>query len=112
MPVQKVVEPARFLAGLLAERNFSDCGTETIKVESPADDDTRDREPPVDAGKDSTPLDAAYFHICNRAIAADFGREPGRRIVGALIAGADVAIKNFKVAARPVPNPNAPSIES
>ena len=50
-------------------------------------------------GDDGAPLDAAYFHACNRgkrSLALDFERAEGREIVRRLAARSDVLIENFK----------------
>jgi crotonobetainyl-CoA:carnitine CoA-transferase CaiB-like acyl-CoA transferase len=96
----KVLELARVLAGPWAGQTLADLGAEVVKVERPgAGDDTRAWGPPFVEGVDGEPLDAAYFHACNRgkrSLAVDFERPEGREIVRRLAARADVLIENFK----------------
>jgi crotonobetainyl-CoA:carnitine CoA-transferase CaiB-like acyl-CoA transferase len=96
----RVVELARILAGPWIGQILADLGAEVIKVESPAGDDTRRWGPPFVRGRDGEPLDAVYFHACNRgkrSIVADFATEEGRRILRRLAERSDVLIENFKV---------------
>jgi crotonobetainyl-CoA:carnitine CoA-transferase CaiB-like acyl-CoA transferase len=96
----KVLELARILAGPWAGQTLADLGAEVIKVERPgAGDDTRQWGPPFLEGANGEPLDAAYFHSCNRgkrSIAIDLERPEGQALVRKLVARADVLIENFK----------------
>jgi len=96
----KVLELARILAGPWAGQTLADLGADVVKVERPgAGDDTRGWGPPFVEGENGEPLDAAYFHSCNRgkrSLALDFEREEGQRVVRKLAARADVLIENFK----------------
>ena len=96
----KVLELARILAGPWAGQTLADLGADVIKVERPgAGDDTRAWGPPFVAGEDGAPLDAAYFHSCNRgkrSIAIDFERLEGQALARKLAARSDVLIENFK----------------
>ncbi len=96
----KVLELARILAGPWAGQTLADLGADVIKVERPgAGDDTRAWGPPFVEGEDGEPLDAAYFHACNRgkrSLAVDFERREGQEIIRRLAARADVLIENFK----------------
>ncbi len=96
----RVIELARILAGPWTGQILADLGADVIKVESPDGDDTRKWGPPFVRGRNGEPLDAAYFHCCNRgkrSIIADFATEDGRRIVQRLAERSDVLIENFKV---------------
>jgi len=96
----RVLELARILAGPWIGQILADLGADVIKVESPAGDDTRRWGPPFVSGRGGEPLDAVYFHACNRgkrSIIADFATEEGRRILRRLAERADVLIENFKV---------------
>ena len=96
----RVLELARIHAGPWIGQILADLGADVIKVESPDGDDTRRWGPPFVRGRDGEPLDAAYFHACNRgkrSIVADFTGEDGRRTVRRLAQRADVLIENFKV---------------
>src|SRR5581483_1517649 len=68
-----VVDLSRVLAGPLAAMTLGDLGTDVVKVESPAGDDTRRWKPPADAqGR------ASYHHAANRnkrSVALDMTRE-------------------------------------
>lgn len=95
----RVVELARILAGPWIGQTLADLGADVIKIESPAGDDTRTWGPPFITGSDGQPLDAAYFHACNRgkrSVVADFNRPEDLGLVRQLIARADVVIENFK----------------
>jgi crotonobetainyl-CoA:carnitine CoA-transferase CaiB-like acyl-CoA transferase len=96
----RVLELARILAGPWIGQTLADLGAEVIKVESPAGDDTRGWGPPFVEDEDGAPLDAAYFHSCNRgkrSVALDFRTEEGREAVRRLAQRSDVLIENFKV---------------
>lgn len=96
----KVVELARILAGPWVGQTLADLGADVIKVEAPNGDDTRRWGPPFVEGEDGEPLDAAYFHSCNRgkrSITADFKTAEGQEIVRKLAMQSDVLIENFKV---------------
>lgn len=96
----KVVELARILAGPWIGQTLADLGADVIKVESPQGDDTRRWGPPFVHDADGKPVDAAYFHCCNRgkrSLTADLRSAEGAALVRELAAGADVFIENFKV---------------
>jgi crotonobetainyl-CoA:carnitine CoA-transferase CaiB-like acyl-CoA transferase len=97
----RVLELARILAGPWAGQLLADLGADVVKVERPrVGDDTRGWGPPFVDVEGDDPLEAAYFHACNRgkrSIAIDFETEDGRAIVRRLAARADVLIENFKV---------------
>jgi crotonobetainyl-CoA:carnitine CoA-transferase CaiB-like acyl-CoA transferase len=98
----RVVEIARVLAGPWAGQILADLGAEVVKVESPQGDDTRKWGPPFAHGREGEPLDAAYFHACNRgkrSLVADFTTKEGREAVTQLARRSDVLIENFKVGA-------------
>ena len=95
----KVIELARILAGPWAGQILADLGTEVIKIESPAGDDTRQWGPPFVTYTDGS-SDAAYFHAANRgktSVVIDFATPEGQAEVKRLVADADVVIENFKV---------------
>ncbi|MFO1402421.1 MAG: CaiB/BaiF CoA-transferase family protein [Steroidobacteraceae bacterium] len=95
----KVVELARILAGPWIGQTLADLGADVITVEAPEGDDTRRWGPPFVRGVDGAPLDAAYFHACNRgkrSVVADLRDAAGRDRVLALIDGADVLVENFR----------------
>ena len=96
----KVLELSRILAGPWAGQTLADLGADVIKVERPGGgDDTRGWGPPFVAGEDCAPLDAAYFHACNRgkrSIAIDFERPEGQALARRLALRSDVLIENFK----------------
>jgi crotonobetainyl-CoA:carnitine CoA-transferase CaiB-like acyl-CoA transferase len=96
----KVLELARILAGPWAGQTLADLGADVIKIERPgAGDDTRSWGPPFVAGQAGAPLDAAYFHSCNRgkrSIAIDFEKPEGQALVRRLAGQSDVLIENFK----------------
>src|SRR5476651_776422 len=96
----RVLELARILAGPWAGQTLADLGADVIKVERPGvGDDTRGWGPPFVRGEDGAPLDAAYFHSCNRgkrSIAIDFEKPEGQTLVRQLAAQSDVLIENFK----------------
>jgi crotonobetainyl-CoA:carnitine CoA-transferase CaiB-like acyl-CoA transferase len=97
----RVLELARILAGPWAGQLLADLGADVIKVERPGEgDDTRHWGPPFVSAPDGTDLSAAYFHSCNRgkrSVAVDLASAQGQARVGALAAGADVVIENYKV---------------
>ena len=95
----RVLELARILAGPWIGQTLADLGAEVIKVESPDGDDTRKWGPPFIEAENGEPLDAAYFHCCNRgkkSVVIDFATAEGRAQVRALAAQSDVLIENFK----------------
>ena len=95
----RVVELARILAGPWIGQTLADLGADVIKIEAPGGDDTRRWGPPFVRSADGTPLDAAYFHACNRgkrSVVADLGDAGERARVLELIDGADVLIENFR----------------
>jgi len=96
----RVLELARILAGPWIGQTLADLGADVIKVESPEGDDTRKWGPPFVRGPNGEPLDAAYFHSCNRgkrSVVADFRTPEGQETVRRLAARSDVLIENFKV---------------
>jgi crotonobetainyl-CoA:carnitine CoA-transferase CaiB-like acyl-CoA transferase len=95
----KVVELARILAGPWIGQTLADLGADVVKVESPDGDETRRWGPPFIADVNGLPLDAAYFHCCNRgkrSVVADFRSEGDLEFVKSLIDRADVVLENFK----------------
>jgi crotonobetainyl-CoA:carnitine CoA-transferase CaiB-like acyl-CoA transferase len=95
----RVVELARILAGPWIGQTLADLGADVIKVESPEGDDTRRWGPPFVSGEDGAPLDAAYFHCCNRgkrSVVADFTAARDLELVQRLADRADVLIENFR----------------
>jgi crotonobetainyl-CoA:carnitine CoA-transferase CaiB-like acyl-CoA transferase len=96
----RVVELARILAGPWIGQTLADLGADVVKVESPEGDDTRKWGPPFVQGADGEPLDAAYFHSCNRgkrSMVADFRTAEGQEAVRRLAARSDILVENFKV---------------
>ena len=97
----RVIELARILAGPWAGQLLADLGADVIKVEKPGEgDDTRQWGPPFVTGADGEPLDAAYFHSCNRgkrSIEVDIRSAAGQETVRRLAAGADILVENYKV---------------
>lgn len=95
----KVLELARILAGPWAGQTLADLGADVIKVESAAGDDTRKWGPPFLKDKNGDPLDAAYFHACNRgkkSVVIDFKTKQGQAQIIELVKQSDVLIENFK----------------
>ena len=95
----RVVELARVLAGPWLGQILADLGADVVKVESPAGDETRRFGPPFVHAADGAPLDAAYFHSCNRSkrsIALDFRDPRGREAAHRLACRADVLVENFR----------------
>lgn len=95
----KVLELARILAGPWAGQTLADLGAEVIKIESGDGDDTRKWGPPFLKDEDGNPLDAAYFHACNRgkkSVVVDFKTEQGQAQIIELVKQSDVLIENFK----------------
>lgn len=95
----KVLELARILAGPWAGQTLADLGAEVIKVESAEGDDTRKWGPPFLTDEDGNPLDAAYFHACNRgkkSVVIDFKTQQGQAQIIELVKQSDVLIENFK----------------
>lgn len=95
----RVVELARILAGPWMGQTLADLGADVVKVESPEGDETRRWGPPFVRGADGQPLDAAYFHCCNRgkrSVVADFRDPDDLELVRRLVDRADVVIENFK----------------
>ena len=90
----KVIELAHIMAGPGCGLLLADMGAEVIKVEKvPAGDDTRRFLPPEIGGE------AAAFMMANRnkrGIAVDLKQEAGKQVVRRLLAGADVAIENYR----------------
>ncbi len=95
----RVLEIARILAGPWVGQTLADLGADVIKVESPSGDDTRGWGPPFLEDDQGNPLDAAYFHACNRgkrSIVVDLKTEEGQAVVRRLAEQADVLVENFK----------------
>lgn len=95
----KVLELARILAGPWAGQTLADLGADVIKVESIAGDDTRKWGPPFLKDENGNPLDAAYFHACNRgkkSVVIDFKTTQGQAQIIELVKQSDVLIENFK----------------
>ena len=96
----RVVELARILAAPWIGQTLADLGADVIKVEAPEGDETRRWGPPFVRGPGGEPLDAAYFHCCNRgkrSLIADFGTPRGQEVVRALAQRSDILLENFKV---------------
>jgi crotonobetainyl-CoA:carnitine CoA-transferase CaiB-like acyl-CoA transferase len=91
----RVVDLTRILAGPFCTMMLGDMGADVIKVEPPGSgDDTRTWGPPFASGE------AAYFLGANRnkrSITLNAATAEGRKLLGALIAKADVVIDNFKL---------------
>lgn len=95
----KVLELARILAGPWVGQTLADLGAEVIKVESPEGDDTRKWGPPFLNDENGEPIDAAYFHACNRgkkSVVIDFKTEQGRAQIIKLAEQSDILVENFK----------------
>lgn len=96
----RVLELARILAGPWIGQTLADLGADVIKVESPDGDDTRGWGPPFVEDTQGKPVDAAYFHCCNRgkrSIIVDFRERSGQDTIRQLAAASDVFVENFKV---------------
>ena len=90
----RVLDLSRILAGPLCAQMLADHGAEVIKVEPPAGDDTRAWGPPFVSETMS-----AYHGAINRNktnICLDLASPDGRRLLGELLADADVLVENFK----------------
>ncbi len=91
----RVLDLSRVLAGPLCTMMLGDLGASVLKVERPGTgDETRGWGPPFDDEGRS-----AYFLGVNRnkrSLAADLDREEDRRLLGSLIADADVVVDNFR----------------
>ncbi|KMO19926.1 CaiB/BaiF CoA transferase family protein [Methylobacterium platani] len=89
----RVIDLSRVLGGPYCTQILGDHGADVIKVEPPGGDETRGWGPPF---RDGT---ASYFQGANRnkrAIVLDLAAEPGRDLLRALLADADVLVENFK----------------
>jgi len=89
----RVIDLTRVLGGPYCTQILGDHGADVIKLEPPAGDETRGWGPPF---KDDT---ASYFIGVNRnkrGIVLDLNRPEGRRVLLALLEGADVLVENFK----------------
>ena len=96
----RVVELARILAAPWIGQTLADLGADVVKVEAPEGDETRRWGPPFVRGPNGEPLDAAYFHCCNRgkrSLIADFSTPRGQEVVRALAQRSDILLENFKV---------------
>lgn len=90
----RVLDLSRILAGPLCAQMLADHGAEVVKVEPPAGDDTREWGPPFVSDTMS-----AYHSAINRNkanICLDLTRPEGQRVLGELLADADVLVENFK----------------
>lgn len=90
----RVLDLSRILAGPLCAQMLADHGAEVIKVEPPAGDDTRAWGPPF-----VTDTMSAYHSGINRNkanICLGLGSPEGQRLLGELLADADVLVENFK----------------
>lgn len=97
----KVLDLSRVLAGPWAGQMLGDLGADVVKVERPGQgDDTRRWGPPFVTAPDGRPTGESAYYMCTnrnkRAIAVDFTRPEGRRMVQELARGSDVLIENFK----------------
>lgn len=89
----RVVDLSRVLAGPLCTQMLADHGAEVIKVEAPTGDETRNWGPPFFSDTMST-----YFTSINRNksnISLDLSSADGQRVLGQLMADADVVVENF-----------------
>ncbi len=90
----RIADFSRVLAGPLCSMMLADYGAEVIKIEGPAGDDTRAWIPPVESDGTGT-----YFASVNRnkkSVVADLKSDEGLSCAGALVAGCDVVIENFR----------------
>jgi crotonobetainyl-CoA:carnitine CoA-transferase CaiB-like acyl-CoA transferase len=90
----RVLDLSRVLAGPLCTQMLADHGAEVIKVEPPAGDDTRTWGPPFVSDTMSS-----YYGAVNRNkanLCLDLRTTEGQRVLGDLIADADVLVENFK----------------
>jgi formyl-CoA transferase/CoA:oxalate CoA-transferase len=89
-----ILDLSRVLSGPYCTMLAADMGARVIKIEHPVQgDDTRAWGPPFIAGE------SAYFLSINRnkeSVAIDFKTEPGRELLDALVAKADVLVENFR----------------
>jgi crotonobetainyl-CoA:carnitine CoA-transferase CaiB-like acyl-CoA transferase len=91
----RVLDLTRVLAGPLCTMFLGDMGAEVIKVEHPqGGDDTRSWGPPFAGG-----LSAYYLGVNRnkRSLTLNLKAEPGREVLGRLLATADVVVDNFKL---------------
>lgn len=89
----RVLDLSRVLGGPYCTQILGDHGADVIKVEPPAGDETRAWGPPFEDGV------ASYFIGVNRnkrGVVLDLAGEPGRAVLHALLAQADVLVENFK----------------
>jgi crotonobetainyl-CoA:carnitine CoA-transferase CaiB-like acyl-CoA transferase len=89
----RVIDLSRVLAGPLCAQMLADHGASVIKVEPPDGDEARRIGPPLDERGE-----VAYFAALNRgkrSIALDLSRPEGQKVLGLLLARADVLIENF-----------------
>ena len=89
-----VVDLSRILAGPYCTMTLGDLGARVIKVEQPGTgDDTRAWGPPFWDGI------STYYLAINRnkeSVTLDFDHPDGRRVLGSLVARADVLVENFR----------------
>jgi formyl-CoA transferase/CoA:oxalate CoA-transferase len=89
-----IVDASRVLSGPYCTMLAADMGARVIKIEHPSrGDDTRAWGPPFLEGE------SAYYLSVNRnkeSVAIDFKTPEGRRVLGDLIARADVFVENFR----------------
>lgn len=93
----RVLDLSRVLAGPLCTMVLGDLGADVLKIERPGTgDDTRAWGPPWAEGPAGR--ESAYYLCVNRnkrSAAVDLKTEPGRALVRALAAEADVLVENF-----------------
>ena len=93
-----VADCSTVLAGPYATMLLADLGADVVKAEPPEGDGTRAWGPPwVGEGANRT---AAYYLAVNRnkrSLRVDLKTEPGREVLGRLLARADVLVENHRV---------------
>jgi crotonobetainyl-CoA:carnitine CoA-transferase CaiB-like acyl-CoA transferase len=94
VPVLRVLDFSRVLAGPYCTMLLADLGADVVKVERPGSgDDTRAWGPPYAGGE------AAYFLAVNRgkrSVAFDLARPEGQEVAQRLARSADVVVENFR----------------
>jgi crotonobetainyl-CoA:carnitine CoA-transferase CaiB-like acyl-CoA transferase len=96
----RVVDCSMVLAGPYCTMLLADLGADVIKVEPPDGDATRGWGPPWVGDADAGTRTAAYFLAVNRnkrSIRLDLRGDPGREVLGQLLARSDVFVENFRV---------------
>ncbi|HET9477642.1 MAG TPA: CoA transferase, partial [Dehalococcoidia bacterium] len=88
----RVVDAATMIAGPYAATLMGDLGADVIKIESPAGDDMRR------IGHERGGETGSYLGVNRnkRGIVLDLAQEPGRAVLGRLLAGTDVLITNVR----------------